>query len=197
MIILMDALEISRYTGHTRKEIYENFRKRGIAGISQAGAKFKLFPVSEAVKSKKPVVEEGYVSANDLAEMFGMTVEQVRIRLGWAKVQPEHMGWGARMMYLKTPSLISIVKASGMVYHTPQASIHADALDAKKQYGEEIGDMINQERMKRNWVGRKGRIVEDGVVTAEGRIDAANIMGVVIDGVPGFSLRHLELVDTK
>ena len=190
----MTVGEMMKETGYNRKSIQQRIDKAGLVPRyeTRAGHEVAVYKVDgDFLRKVSDMVAEcrtrGYVTAMDIAARNNVSSVHVRDRLRDAGVGPDVRCGNSWCFYADRPELDELVtrKRSSMPRPKRRKSEPADSM---------MGRIIEEERMKKSWVGRRGRLVVDGHVVAEGVIESVSSCGVYLEGskVKG-DLNELEL----
>lgn len=199
MTLTMQGL--MKMTGYTRKRLYDLLYKAGIKHrMSDTTPAFRVYDVPpEFVLSGDDLLKwyeaRGYVTCQGLADRLNIDVSVIRGRLSALQWPYEFIKENGKRFFKDTPELMEAAS------HTRRELGHKRS-DYKpkpppvyeQRYGDEAASILEMEREKKKWVGRRGRIVCAGQVVAEGEIESVSSCGVFIKGsnVRG-NLNELEL----
>lgn len=171
--------------------------------------------------------ERGYVTAKTLAERTGLNAAAIRGRLALSNWPVAFRQMKGTCFYKDTPELMKVASMTrremGLIrsdakqrrvaesppeekpvevregddpFVSEETSI--DPGGKKMKYLGFMADLVREERRKRAWVGRMGRLVVDGHVVAEGIIESVSSCGVYLKGFKSKGdLNELELAEDE
>ena len=186
--------EMVKESGFTRKSIDQRLKKAGIVPRYEIreGRTVAVYRVDETFLRKTADLvaywrARGYVSADDIAARNRISAVSVRCKLQSAGVYPAVICNNSYHLYKDTPEIDGIVIRKRVL--PPRGKTARKAEPASP-----MDIIIEEERRKKAWVGRRGRLVVDGHVVAEGVIESVSSCGVYLEGsnVKG-DLNELEL----
>lgn len=202
----MTVHEVAQRLGCTPGTARSRLARRGYVGIRDGENPFmKYYEVDDdffknsvdMVADKKA---EGYLTADDLGARFGYSGTSVRHKLNDAGVMPDFISPTGLFMWKDREAFPMLEHPATETPSVPDTAIIAKDVSKNKKYTPIVdgvgAGMLAEERKKRTWVGRRGRLVSHGHVVAEGVIESVSLCGVYLKGstIRG-DLHELELCE--
>ena len=131
-----------------------------------------------------PINDDGLFTAKQIAEKVKVTDSTVRKRLIKAGIEPEILllEFGTKLYRLTKQVMDAMDPKKGKNKSMPTK---AERLE-NKGLSKDVMDIIEEERLKKTWVGKRGFLVnEQGNVVSKGRIEVVSSCGVFVNGVMG------------
>ena len=186
--------ELAQHMGCARSTAWKRMHDAGIPCLKVDDTERRYFEVDEDFLAKWPdVIDEmrkkGYVTTSDIAKRTKTSSVNVASKLKAAGIHPDfrHPVTG-RYMWKDRPELdeIVILRKRRIVDSAPDSPGEEAFTGLSKGYkgilkGNGL-DILKQEREKKQWIGRKGRLVIEGHVVAEGIIESVSMCGVFFKG---------------
>lgn len=131
----------------------------------------------------EPVNDDGLFTVARIAKRNKVTDSTIRRRFKKAKVFPEVTLLDCQTkLYRLTDEVRKASSDKGARIRMPTK---ADRLE-NKGFSKEVTDIIEEERLKKTWVGKQGALVnEQGSVISKGKIEVVSSCGVFVNGVMG------------
>lgn len=182
-IVWMTIKEIAAVTGKQDSSVRNILHKMGIKPEVVGRDPRPRYPVTKTfleVKSKD-IKSATHVTIDDIAREAHVSSTTVRKKFKKAGIEPEETGLCRRFIYKYDPSLIDLVRQ-------PLPRVVRKPSVEKLVNPEDFGDaapILIEEREKKAWVGKQGRLVSNGAVYAQGTIESVSCCGAVVAGKQG------------
>lgn len=146
-------------------------------------------------------LDNGYITSQSLAYKVGILPSVARGRLRALDWRPDWVDSRGFFYYKETPELIEAVsstrRANGHIRSDAKPRPPSDPEPRPKYvFKGKVAKLVEEEKEKRGWVGKKGRLRVEGHVIVEGIIESVSSCGVYIKGsIIRGNLDELELAE--
>lgn len=180
--VWMTAREFSEKTGLLIKSLQGSFLRHHL--VSQRINKLLHYQAAPSLLTNGNTgYIEGCITVHSLASQLGLRADTVIHRLLAMGEKPVMYGKVEGFVYKLRDGLLDDLRNKH-----PKSAETEDIV-----YADETSQSLQADvKMKKQWIGKKGRLVVDGQVYAEGTIESVSECGVFVDGVRGY-LRELQL----
>lgn len=182
--VWLTAREFAEKTGLLVKSLQGSFKRHNL--VRQRINKILHYRAAPSLTDENSGYIEGCITVSNLAAQLGISEVKVVQRLLDIEEQPIMYGKTEGYVYKLRDGLLEDLRGNDRHVHTTTETENTSDMD-------EISRTLQEDvKLKKQWVGKKGRLVVDGIITAEGIIEFVSECGVFVSGVRGY-LRELQL----